>query len=857
MARPSIRLVAPGGSLVLRVVYYTALALSALILLTWAAAELKWFKGVFSVLGHSFAWGQVDRDIVLTYTPASRNHALVLQVPATALDPLRAVSAMIATAAAYPITKRVARSGSRSHDLAALPLMSQQYRRRLLAALQAIVSDALASSLPDLEIDRTVTQGTTVKPGEPVLHRLKINSGSSAGSTNDGIVEVFDRTLGVLLLLGPPGAGKTTLLLELTHELIVRSQANQDLPVPVIFSLKSWASKKQSLTEWMADELVSSYFLSEKDALAWVSSGQILPLLEDLDQVAEGLRAHCVAAINEYRKEQAGLVDMVVCSRSEHYSLLARRLEVNAVVTLQPLTPERVIQYLAAQGAELSAALAAFRTDRTLRELVTTPFMLRVMITAYRGLPRGAIQGSGKLERRRQDLLRAYVHRTLKDGSSNDAPFSDENTVQWLAWLAHQMSRHSQSIFFLDRLQADLLETEGLRNRYAALVRFSVSLCLTLWLGLCFGLWLGLSGSPTGVDAEGYYVANVALLAAFFLIFQSFLHMIYPREDDRSFELLHKLFSKVLPPRWFRLGKLYVGKSYAELSKKNESFFAQLSPEERRRSARYKLWRRMKEKVAETNANDSVWNIYRIRTSEHLRFSRPQLLWAIPETLIEHVFAAILLWPISMMASVFSGTPIVSVFPHTWFFLLAPLFALFLLLRGLTHDQLQFRTHLNQGIHQSGKNAVRFGLLAAAVGGSMAAFISALGLTEQLGALGGADPSPGGMDFRVDPALLTGFMYGTLLGTIAALSLGGFAVIQHFALRIILAVHGYLPWNCVRFLDYADGIRLLRRSGLGYEFFHNLLADHFRQLDRSAASAPHREVSSGRREHHSRRRASS
>jgi hypothetical protein len=64
------------------------------------------------------------------------------------------------------------------------------------------------------------------------------------------VVEVYDEADGELLLLGEPGSGKTTLLLQLARTLLNRAEADECLPVPVVFNLSSWAQKRELLTIW-------------------------------------------------------------------------------------------------------------------------------------------------------------------------------------------------------------------------------------------------------------------------------------------------------------------------------------------------------------------------------------------------------------------------------------------------------------------------------------------------------------------------------------------------------------------------------------------------------------------------------
>jgi MFS family permease len=73
----------------------------------------------------------------------------------------------------------------------------------------------------------------------------------------------------------------------------------------------------------------------------------------------------------------------------------------------------------------------------------------------------------------------------------------------------------------------------------------------------------------------------------------------------------------------------------------------------------------------------------------------------------------------------------------------------------------------------------------------------------------------------------SGLIFGTLLGL---KKFGGLALIQHYALRYILARNNLLPWRLVPFLDHCVDLIFLRRVGGGYIFVHRLLMEHFADM---------------------------
>jgi hypothetical protein len=72
-----------------------------------------------------------------------------------------------------------------------------------------------------------------------------------------------------------------------------------------------------------------------------------------------------------------------------------------------------------------------------------------------------------------------------------------------------------------------------------------------------------------------------------------------------------------------------------------------------------------------------------------------------------------------------------------------------------------------------------------------------------------------------------GILCGVVItGPFFGLANGGFACIQHLALRLTLWRSGAMPWNYAAFLDEAAERLLLRKVGGGYLFMHRLLLEY-------------------------------
>jgi len=117
----------------------------------------------------------------------------------------------------------------------------------------------------------------------------------------------------------------------------------------------------------------------------------------------------------------------------------------------------------------------------------------------------------------------------------------------------------------------------------------------------------------------------------------------------------------------------------------------------------------------------------------------------------------------------------------------------------------------NQGIHTSGWNALRLGLVLFPVFGLLGGLLFGL----VFGLLGG---------------LLFGLLSGLFGGLVSGLVFGGKAYVQHYVLRWFLAHGRALPWKVVPFLEEVTGCVLLQRVGGGYRFVHPLLQEYFASL---------------------------
>jgi len=297
----------------------------------------------------------------------------------------------------------------------------------------------------------------------------------------------FDR-LGVgrtLLILGAPGSGKTTTLLELARDLSDRVEQEGYSPLPVVLNLSSWAAKQENLDQWILQELGNSpYSVPKKLAKDWLKEEQLILFLDGLDEVKSEARNACVTAINQF-KQTYGQTDIIVCSRTTDYENLTNRLQFQAAIFIQPLTPTQIEDYLNQSGNSLAGVKQALQTDTVLQELVQAPLMLSIIALAYESFPPEAFPQTS-FEKRQEHLWNKYIQRMLERRKSKQ--YSEGQTVRWLKFLAQRMIQESKMTFLLEQIQPTWLQTITDQTRYRDESILILSLIIALITGVINGL---------------------------------------------------------------------------------------------------------------------------------------------------------------------------------------------------------------------------------------------------------------------------------------------------------------------------------------------------------------------------------
>jgi hypothetical protein len=401
----------------------------------------------------------------------------------------------------------------------------RQYREVMLDKMQATwIKGVLEQSLhgtPLIALELQEQTDAVVRPWNHVLQEFDPPPRVLPHGTR--ISEVFEAAGGKLLILGEAGSGKTTLLLDLARDLLEQARSDDARPLPVVFNLAAWATRRQPLAAWLVEELhdPNKYNVPRAVAQHWIATHQLLPLLDGLDEVAAPHRTACVEALNAYQAEH-DVVPLVVCSRTADYpGRTARvRLHLSTAVVLQPLTPEQIRAYLAGAGMDVTALRAVLGEDPLLLDLASTPLMLSFMIQAYPDLDTLPRSGATTIPERQRELFGAYVEHMLYRRRRPVVPrYTPQETVRWLSWLAQGMLRHNQSVFYLEHLQPTWLATSQQRWAYIVSGVSSIGLVYTI-----AGLLLGILASGLivilGLDelADAVLFAGVVLGLAFGMV---------------------------------------------------------------------------------------------------------------------------------------------------------------------------------------------------------------------------------------------------------------------------------------------------------------------------------------------------
>jgi transcriptional regulator with XRE-family HTH domain/energy-coupling factor transporter ATP-binding protein EcfA2 len=366
--------------------------------------------------------------------------------------------------------------------------LQQQNRTRMLGRLRRSYSELLEYALQKVV---RIELGLDALPSavQNATHRLARLSqqGTQLLPPGTSILEVYEMSERELLILGEPGAGKSTLLLHLAHMLVQRAEQDETYPLPVVLRLSSWAEQKPALEDWISEQIALTYDISQKLSTRWVGNEQIIPLLDGLDEMDAASRSACIAAINAYHREHL-LVPLVICSRRTEYEDAAsdQKLALQHAVLIQPLTLEQVYSAFDQIGQPQHTLRQTLQTNMALQELITTPLKLSILMLTYSKTLVPAF--SHDISTLQRQMWTDYVAHMIEQ-KGETGQYSLQQTSSWLNWLARNLQKHYQTVFYLEHVQLDWLP-DSLQQRAFWLTMRLPMMLLGILASCIIGLFL-------------------------------------------------------------------------------------------------------------------------------------------------------------------------------------------------------------------------------------------------------------------------------------------------------------------------------------------------------------------------------
>ncbi len=519
-----------------------------------------------------------------------------------------------------------------------------------------------------------------------------------------------------LLILGEPGSGKTIALLQLAKNLIDRTEQDLTKPIPIVFNLSSWGRKQQPIKKWLIEELKNKYQVPQAWSEPWIKQEQLILLLDGLDEVQAVKRDACVRALNQFITAH-NITEMVICSRVKDYQALTERLQLSSAVCIKPLSLQKLYQSLDRAGDSLAGLKTLLQQDKELEQFAQNPLILNIMSVAYQDWSaEDLLQQFRSSEECRQHLFNAYINRMFERKGVQQYPKA--RAIHWLTWLAQKMFQGSQSVFLIEQMQPNWLQT-NLQKRF-----YQIG---TILIGILVILSILLLRSPLDLHNDKinpFKVLTINMVMWGLVFWWNFGR---GKAEIKTFETLTWPWKK---NRKDLLDGLIYGLSWSLI----------LSP------------------------IGIVWCY---------------VTWKEPRNYLNIIIVFGLI--LGLILGLIIG-----------------------LIRGLRGSEIETKTIPNQGIWSSARNAVIIALVSWLILFLIIFRLFPLGLQSKISV--------------ISWGLILGLLFG-----------GGIACIQHFSLRLILWIKGFMPRNYARFLDYASDRLLMKKVGGGYIFYHRMLMEHFAQ----------------------------
>lgn len=603
------------------------------------------------------------------------------------------------------------------------------------------------------------------------------------------VIDAFEESSRQLLVVGNPGSGKSVKLLEITGELIREAKLDPSKPIPAYASLSSWLPKTQPLEEWLVGQLMELYQIPE--AISWylLDNYEWLPVLDGLDEMEVAQREACISSINEF-VGKFGLPGTVVGCELSVCEGLGTRLKLRKAILLLPLARDQIGEHLKNAGIVFERWNAGADLEGGLLRVLESPLGLAISVRSLQSMSREMF-----LERAwpMDQVWHVYVHEMLSERRPRGrVRFASTEVLSGLQWLATYLSENGPYEFYLEKLQPSTLVRPverwlyliGTRTLEGMLIGLVFTPRGSLVQGPLIGFFAGIiAGVAEGVRwrradaADGIdqhdsprlrsqaYVISLALATG--ILIAAICGLAYGLTAGPTIGIIAAAI--------YGIGYgLVFGLSFGLRSLKR-SWRSDIRPVE-------KLTLSWAE--ARNGASSGLKLGLAVGLGVGISFTAAYLL---TPGLIEERFGVepirlILVSPLILLLSGMVGALLFAVIGAVWG-AIQP---------GIVAEK-QFP---NQGIKLALRNALLAGIILFVVG------LVTIGITGDI-------------------------TFALSLGLLALLFRGGFEVLRHYSLRLILSRAGYISWSFVAFLEHGVERLLLRKVGGGYKFIHGTLRDYF------------------------------
>ena len=285
------------------------------------------------------------------------------------------------------------------------------------------------------------------------------------------IIDIFnsDEIGHKLLITGETGSGKTITIIELAEALINQAKQDEDKPIPVLFKLSHWKDSSMSFFEWLVTELDDKYKVPIQISDRLIAERQIIPLLDEFDEVNPKLFKSCFEKINKFLQIP---IHFVICCRLKPYELSQNKLNLNGAICLQPLTEIQIKEYIQKiekiEKKNYKAFLNYIKKNSIIKEISKNPLFLSLSLSnsAYRRILTIKFKSINSLEEGEKEQIKEKILDILYDSHIDNRMKSREGyrykfnktKIKKLAWLARKMEENYMTEFCVEKLQPNLLD---------------------------------------------------------------------------------------------------------------------------------------------------------------------------------------------------------------------------------------------------------------------------------------------------------------------------------------------------------------------------------------------------------------